>query len=72
MVLKNNIIVLLRLWFQLSTKLHLENSSNTKSLNALERKVTEVLAFEKYMVEKTAKLYDDYNRNSAIGKFNSL
>lgn len=53
-------------------KLHLENSSNTKSLNALERKVTEVLAFEKYMVEKTAKLYDDYNRNSAIGKYNSL
>ena len=53
-------------------KLHLENSSNTKSLNALERKVTEVLAFEKYMVEKTAKLYDDYNRNSAIGKYNIL
>ena len=53
-------------------KLHLENSSNTKSLNALERKVTEVLAFEKYMVEKTAKLYDDYNRNSAIGKYDLL
>jgi hypothetical protein len=49
-------------------KAHLEKSDSSKSLNALERKVTQVLAFEKEMIENTARMYHDHNRSIKIGK----
>ena len=49
-------------------KAHLEKSDSSKSLNALERKVTQVLAFENKMLESTTRMYHDNNRSINIGK----
>ena len=48
-------------------KAHLENSDTSKSLNALEKKVTEVLAFENQMIKSTSRMYEDHDRSSKIG-----
>ena len=50
-------------------KEHLENSDSSKSLNALERKVTQVLAFQNELIKGTSRMYEDYNRSIKIGNY---
>ena len=50
-------------------KLHFENSSDSKALSKLEKKVTEVLTFEKETTKLNARLHEEINRSGAIGTY---
>lgn len=47
-------------------KAHLDHSNRSSILGNLERKVTEVLTFEKETKKETARVYETFNRNTAI------
>ena len=48
-------------------KTHIDHSNRSNSLGNLERKVTEVLTFEKETKKETARIYDTLTRNTTIG-----
>ena len=48
-------------------KTHIDHSNRSGSLGNLERKVTEVLTFEKETKKETARIYDTLTRNTTIG-----
>ena len=50
-------------------KAHLENSSNSRALLLLEKRLSEVLALEKEIIKETSRSYEDHNRNRAIGTY---